>query len=273
MRLIPAIIIAVALILAPVIWIGLNFLLNGGESESAGIDPIARSEIEGLRQQIDELTQSAASAEKEIAALRKEMYEQQSAPQEQDFFSPSGEIQDYTQVVRIVDRRNVNRGLFVATPAYLETKLGRPRDVLSDTCEEMTNIGLASKLVIEQVGPIRVRMLSPAVESLKRVFDNIQRADPSLFARIDTAGSLCVRQIRNSINRTSTHSFGLAVDLNIDGILDTYGDGKTQLGLTIIADFFHAEGWVWGASFPTEDSMHFEISRRQLDEWLTAGLL
>ena len=28
---------------------------------------------------------------------------------------------------------------------------------------------------------------------------------------------------------------------------NTHTDGKTQLGLTILPDFFHAEGWVWGA--------------------------
>ena len=57
---------------------------------------------------------------------------------------------------------------------------------------------------------------------------------------------------------------GLAVDLNIDGHLDNFTDGKTQLGLTILAEFFREEGWVWGAGFRREDSMHFEVSRRQL---------
>ena len=137
----------------------------------------------------------------------------------------------------------------------------------------MTNQRLKDKLVLEQVGPIRVRMLTPAVESLKVVFANIQKADPDLYERINTAGSLCVRRIRGTQNSLSTHSYGLAVDLNIDGRLDTLGDGKTQLGLTILADFFKDEGWVWGAGFGREDSMHFEISRRQLDLWLAEGLL
>ena len=146
-------------------------------------------------------------------------------------------------------------------------------DVLSDTCEPMTNENLRSKLVLTEVGPIRVNMLQPAVDSLRRVFANVERADPDLYARINTSGSLCVRRIRGTTNRLSTHSYGLAVDLNIDGQLDNFTDGKTQLGLTILADFFHAEGWVWGAGFRREDSMHFEISRRQLDEWLAEGLL
>lgn len=75
------------------------------------------------------------------------------------------------------------------------------------------------------------------------------------------------------MDRLSTHSYGLAVDLNIDGHLDNFADGKTQLGLTILADFFRDEGWVWGAGFGREDSMHFEISRRQLDDWIAAGIL
>ncbi len=173
----------------------------------------------------------------------------------------------------IAGRTEVNRGLEVAGPDYLEAKLGRPREVLTDTCEPMTNEALKSKLVLTQVGPIMVNMLEPAVESLRRVFANVERADPDLYARINTSGSLCVRRIRGTVDRLSTHSYGLAVDLNIDGQLDNFTDGKTQLGLTILADFFHAEGWVWGAGFRREDSMHFEISRRQLDEWLAAGLL
>jgi hypothetical protein len=128
-------------------------------------------------------------------------------------------------------------------------------------------------LVVADVGPIRVQMLQPAVDSLTRVFDKVRTTDPDLYARINTAGSLCVRQIRGTKGRTSTHSFGLAVDLNIDGKLDTLGDGKTQLGLTILADFFREEGWVWGAAFSREDSMHFEVSRQMLEQWRKDGII
>ncbi|MGB1425213.1 MAG: M15 family metallopeptidase, partial [Paracoccaceae bacterium] len=125
----------------------------------------------------------------------------------------------------------------------------------------------------EQVGPVRVRLLKPAIDSLRQVFDTIQKVDPDLYARIKTAGSLCVRFIRGSTTSASTHAYGLALDLNIDGVLDTLGDGKTQLGLTILADFFRAEGWVWGAAWGREDSMHFEVSRNKLEEWIAQGML
>ena len=148
---------------------------------------------------------------------------------------------------------------------------GPPREELSDDCEPMTNPKLKDLLVLGDVGPIRVNMLRPAVDSMRRVFERVQQTDVDLYNRISTAGALCVRRIRGSQNAVSTHAFGLAVDLNIDGVLDTLGDGKTQLGLTILSDFFQEEGWFWGASFGREDSMHFEVSQELISRWRSAG--
>ena len=53
---------------------------------------------------------------------------------------------------------------------------------------------------------------------------------------------------------------GTAIDLTFDGEVDTRGDGKCQAWLLLVYGFFHAEGWFWGTSFPTEDSMHFELA-------------
>lgn len=278
MRIIPAIIIAIAVVLAPVLFLGLKYLLSEEDFQGSAVDSGARIEIEMLRQQVEDLQNRMATQEIQIARLptgdRAPLVPNEDAEdQVLRGDGPNDIIDAYAQVVLIADRRNVNRGLQVAGPRYLEEKLGRPRDTLSDTCQPMTNQKLADRLVLEQVGPIRVNMLRPAVESLRRVFANVERADPDLYARINTAGALCVRRIRGSQNSLSTHSYGLAVDLNIDGHLDTLGDGRTQLGLTILADFFHTEGWVWGAAFGREDSMHFEISRKQLDQWLAEGVL
>ncbi|TMV11371.1 M15 family metallopeptidase [Arenibacterium halophilum] len=278
MRYLPAIIVAVALIMVPVIWVGLNFALSEEDFQGAAVDSGARIDIEVLRQQVEDLQQRLAALETEVARLPaagagQTFQRDEDAENALLNSGPNDIIDAYAQVVLIANRTSVNRGLEVAGPDYLEAKLGRPRAVLSDTCEPMTNEALKSRLVLEQVGPIRVNMLRPAVDSLRRVFANIERADPDLYARINSSGSLCVRRIRGTVDRLSTHSYGLAVDLNIDGHLDNFTDGKTQLGLTILADFFHAEGWVWGAGFRREDSMHFEISRKQLDEWLAEGAL
>ena len=79
--------------------------------------------------------------------------------------------------------------------------------------------------------------------------------------------------IRGTNGRLSSHAFGLAIDLNIEGHLDNFTDGKTQLGLILLADFFREAGWIWGAGFSREDSMHFEVSREKLEEWRQEGLI
>ncbi|NNK17482.1 MAG: M15 family metallopeptidase [Sulfitobacter sp.] len=289
MRLIPALILAFAIILAPVLWYVIPMIMGTNDYGSGpAIDSQARIEIEILNQQVEDIRLRMEDIREGMSALGQEVrnrpafqpqvpgLSQGSQTDGAEVFEQNGTndiIDAYAQVVLIADRRNVNKGLKVAGPTYLAQKLGRPREVLSDRCEAMTNPRLKSKLVTEQVGPIRVTMLQPAIESLRRVFENVRITDPDLYARINTAGALCVRRIRGTTDRLSTHSFGLAVDLNIDGRLDTLGDGRTQLGLTILADFFRTEGWVWGASWRREDSMHFEISRRQLETWLEEGKL
>ncbi|MCG7629338.1 M15 family metallopeptidase [Epibacterium sp. MM17-32] len=280
MKVLPAVIIALGLLAAPALWFGLSYLFKEQGYGSGAVDSEARIEIELLRQQVEDTQLKLDDLQKELSSLannNRSVAPSANLQDEEDSLlrqtGPNAILDSYAQVVLIADRRNVNDGLKVAGGTYLSEKLGRPREDLTDDCQPMTNARLKEKLVLEQVGPIRVRMLAPAIESLKVVFDNIQKADPDLYERINTAGSLCVRRIRGTQNSLSTHSYGLAVDLNIDGRLDTLGDGKTQLGLTILADFFKDEGWVWGAGFGREDSMHFEISRRQLDLWLAEGRL
>ncbi|MCR9108553.1 M15 family metallopeptidase [Marivita sp. XM-24bin2] len=290
MRLLPAVILAIAIILAPLIWLFVPRLMSSEETGFAGtaIDSGARIEIEMLSQQVEDLQirmedltkemarVAAAASRAPIAPMPNQTGSLPSANSGAEVFQQNGPndiIDAYAQVVLIANRRNVNDGLTIAGPSYLTRVFGPPRESMSDQCEEMTNPRLASKLVLEDVGPIRVRMLKPAADSLRRVFEEVRVTDPDLYARINTAGSLCVRQIRGTRGRASTHAFGLAVDLNIDGVLDTLGDGRTQLGLTILADFFKSEGWVWGASWGREDSMHFEVSRQKLDEWINAGVL
>jgi hypothetical protein len=279
MRLVPVIIVCIAILTAPLLYLAGQALMPAmrGESGGGSIDSGARIEIEILRQQIEALQDQIAALESELRMLESQQFGaegydplDQAAPPRH---GPNQILDAYAQVVLIANRRNVNRGLTVASPRFLEEFIGRPRETLSDDCEPMTNPDLVEMLVVEDVGPIRVQMLKPAVESLRRVFERVRQTDQDLYDRINTAGSLCVRQIRGAVNRVSSHAFGLAVDLNIDGHLDTLGDGRTQLGLTILADFFHEEGWVWGAAFSREDSMHFEVSRELLERWREEGLI
>lgn len=275
MRYVVAIIVAVAILLAPVVWHFSRslFAVPVGPGGVA-VDSEARLGLDQLSRQIEQLQDENKALNTRIDELEFRMTTpQQSGDDVGGFGAPGlgeGNL-EHTKIVAVGERRSLNQGLTVATPDFLEQLLGRPRDVLSDQCEAMTNEKLKDMLILENVGPIRVRMLRPAAESLSRVFAKVQRVDPDLYAGIQSSGSLCVRRIRGTVDRLSTHSFGLSVDLNINGHLDTLGDGQTQLGLTILSDFFREEGWIWGAAFGREDSMHFEVSKEKLQEWRAAG--
>ncbi|MEM8577375.1 MAG: M15 family metallopeptidase [Pseudomonadota bacterium] len=252
---------------------------SNADFNTSAVDSGARIEIENLRAQIEALAEQIETLEKEIRrvdqAAQSRAPVQQSGPGQAPVFDNGNNdiIDSYAQVVLIAQRRELNKGLRIASPSYLEGVFGKPRANLTSQCQGMTNERLRSKLFTEQVGPIRVRMLRPALDSLGRVFAKIEEVDPDLYTRINTAGALCVRHIRGAPGRTSTHAFGLSVDLNIDGQLDRLGDGRTQLGLTILADFFREEGWYWGAGFSREDSMHFEVSRDLVEKWISEGKL
>ena len=242
------------------------------------MDNNARIDIELMNGDIGALNEVMADLRDQVDALENRiitMEAEASGPAaDGGLVSPTGDndiLNQYAQVVLVADRRALNKGLTVPTSNWLVQTFGAPAEGLGDTCATMTNPRLAGLLQNEQVGPVTVRMLKPAVESLGVVLEKVKLADPDLYARINTSGSLCVRLVRGSATSVSSHSFGLSVDLNIDGILDTLGDGRTQLGLTILSDFFNADGWVWGAAYGREDSMHFEVSKEQIEKWVTEG--
>lgn len=283
MRILPAIIIACGVAIAPLVWLSATWIyyaVNGispSEQGGSAVDNGARIDIEQLRMQIDAIQQRLGTVEEELSLLKREGIPGAEGLASGDSLlgtiSPGDNqiVDSYAQVVLIAGRREINTGLTVPSPSFLLEMFGPPREVLSDDCEPMTNPKLVEMLVTEDVGPIRVNMLRPAIDSIRNVFEKVRATDEDLYNRISTAGALCVRRIRGSQSSVSSHAFGLAVDLNIDGVLDTLGDGKTQLGLTILSDFFQEEGWFWGASFGREDSMHFEVSRELLTKWRGEG--
>lgn len=285
LKVIPAIIIAAAILIAALLFVFVPPLLNNAGLPANGggsVDSAARIELELLRGEVEAIKAANLALSEQVNSIAGQIAALQAAPVAPTTdgsvaratpLGPNTLLNSYDQVVLVADRRNLNQGLTVPTPSFLIDTLGRPREALSDNCDSMENERLRALLTTRQVGPIEVTMLEPALESLARIFDTIKGVDPDLYARINTAGALCVRRIRGSVSSVSTHSFGLAVDINIDGVLDTLGDGRTQLGLTILSDFFNAEGWVWGAAYSREDSMHFEVSREKVEEWVAAGNL
>lgn len=165
---------------------------------------------------------------------------------------------------------DVNRGLQSATNGYMKVLLGVPSTKLVDTCGPVTNKKLAARMVTDDVGPFRVTGFDLAVRSLRDVMAEIKNTYPTM--KLTSAGMLCCRKVRGG-TAISNHSWGTAIDLKIDGVLDERGDGKVQVGLKLIAPIFNKHGWWWGAHYNTEDGMHFEVSLNKIKKWKEAGLL
>lgn len=167
---------------------------------------------------------------------------------------------------------DVNRGLQGPTSGLMKVMLGVPTDKPTVDCGPLRNKKLAARMVTDNVGPFNVTGFDLAVRSLKDVFKEVKQTYPDL--KLSNAGMLCCRLVRGTqVGSISNHSWGTAIDLKIDGVLDERGDNKVQHGLHLIAPIFNKYGWYWGAHFSTEDGMHFEISVSKLHQWKQAGLL
>ena len=177
-----------------------------------------------------------------------------------------------TQLVPIP--AGINVGVSSARQATMIALLGNPRSQYDDVCRPVTNPALQARMQLADVGPFRVQGLGPAVDSLKLILGEIAVLQPDVAAGLGTAGMLCARLVRGTTTQAiSNHSWGTAIDLTLDGILDTRGDNRVQEGLTRIAPVFNRHGWFWGAGFRTEDAMHFEVSDGLIRQWHAQGRL
>jgi D-alanyl-D-alanine carboxypeptidase/Putative peptidoglycan binding domain len=163
--------------------------------------------------------------------------------------------------------RGLNSGLTAVNNKLMLSVFSNPREDYSQKGQSVTNPQLKRWMKTDNVGPFRVTGMKPAVESLAQILADVAKEQPEVYAVLGHVGMLVCRYQRNSTTRISNHSWGTAIDLQIGGVTDPRGDDKTQYGLTLIAPIFHRHGWYWGATFPTEDSMHFEGSRALIDAW------
>lgn len=170
--------------------------------------------------------------------------------------------------------QNINTGLNSAKQLTMKSLLGTPRGNFTQDCLPVTNQVLKNLIKTEDVGPFTVSGLAPALDSLKEVLADMSQEQPEVFAVLGTAGMLCARFMRDSNSSISNHAWGTAIDLKIKGILDERGDDArtTQRGLALIAPIFNRHGWFWGAGFPTEDSMHFELSEQKIRQLHETGI-
>jgi len=166
----------------------------------------------------------------------------------------------------------INVGVTNAKQATMLGLLGNPRNNYDSLCREVTNPTLKGLIELASVGPFRVQGLRPAVASLKEILSEIRATQADVHATLGSAGMLCARLVRGTTtNAISNHSWGSAIDLTLDGVLDTRGDNLVQEGLTRIAPVFNRHGWFWGAGFGTEDAMHFEAGDGLIKKWHANG--
>lgn len=161
----------------------------------------------------------------------------------------------------------INAGLNGTRNSLMLATLGNPRGWYDQVCRDVTHPRLRTRMVTADVGPFRATGLDKAVESLKAVMRDIKAEQRAVYDVLGNAGMLCCRNVRGSTTAISNHSWGMAIDLTIEGVLDARGNGKVQVGLTPIAPIFNRHHWYWGAGFPTEDGMHFEVSKQLLESW------
>ncbi len=187
-------------------------------------------------------------------------------------FENQAATEDLTEQMKLAKTR-FNKGITQPRNKTMLAFLGQPRDSYNTDCQPMTNPRLKELLDTRQIGPIKVTMLRPALDSLERVMNRLKETDPDIYAKVGTAGALCVRFIRGSTTSISNHSWATAIDLTLEGQLDGFADGGTQFGLLILAEYFNDEGWFWGAAYNREDSMHFEVGEETLRAWADEGKL
>lgn len=259
---IPILVLAAAIVLAPVIW-HLGARLSAPDRPDSALEErlvFLEAELEALRARIREIEEGApVLPEGDTSAAL-----------------PPGETASrfggFDELMLLSARSEMNVGMTPLTLAALEDIFGMPTPDLSQKCAQPESGKLLTALETRDVGPFRARLITPALDSLERVLARVKEDYPDLYRQLRNYGGFCARLVRGSTESISRHSFGVAIDISIGGTLDAMGDGKTQFGLIILRDYFQEEGWIWGAGFGREDSMHFEVSAELLESWREAGL-
>lgn len=171
-----------------------------------------------------------------------------------------------------VDRRAINGRLRPTSNGLNTALIGSPRRVYDDRCREPENPAFLALLETADLGPFRATGIRPALRALRAVMADVAEQSPEVYRRLSTSGMLCCRLARGS-QTISNHSWGIAIDLKINGIADTRGDDCVQRGLLEIAPIFARHLFYWGAAFPMEESMHFEASEQLIRLWSARGEL
>ncbi len=282
------IIVAIGLVVAAISLAVVGALLETADGSTELRLSRAEAEAAQLRSQIDSLRTELRDTQAELKSLAEDVALGAAAA---PYAPPGGDLavsapvilgqdegeelvgtEEMTEVMDLAKER-FNTGITQPRNSVMLDILGPPRDGKTVDCSGVTQPRLKALLETRQVGPIRVTMLKPALDSLERIMARLKLDEPDIHDALGTAGALCARLIRGSSASWSNHSWGTAIDVKLQGRLDGFGDGGTQFGLLLLAELFNEEGWYWGATYNREDSMHFEVGVETLRKWQAEGLL
>lgn len=160
------------------------------------------------------------------------------------------------------DLRSVNNRLMLAS-------FGQPRGSYNQQCQPPSSPGFRALCAFGvKIDGFKWKVwgLKKAVASLKEVVADIKAEKPEIFDILDHLGMGCCRHQRGSRTAISNHSWGSAIDLTLNGVKDTRGNGVIQRGVLEIIPIWNRHLWYSGAVFRTEDAMHMEISRDWIEK-------
>ena len=276
-----AIIVAIGLIAAAIVFAIASTLLSGADGRtSARLTQLeeavstAERSTERLRGVVEDLRGEVEDLREELATVA-----QTSLTPNPVLVDPDpGVIEEHRPIEAPVEEGEIDPALFnqdISSPrnTTMIELLGHPRESYSTDCQPVTNTRLRALLETRDFGRFRVTMIRPALDSLGRIMKRLEGEEPDLHDAIGTAGALCARLVRGSTRSISNHSWGTAIDVKLVGELDDFADGSTQFGLVPLAEAFNDEGWYWGAAYGREDSMHFEVAEETLRRWHDEGKL
>ncbi|AFL51439.1 putative coiled-coil protein SlyX [Sinorhizobium fredii] len=288
---IAAVVIGMSIILAAATFAFVADLLRNTEQDpnAAKIDRLAlqlaqqddeiqalRAELNALKRKLTELAEAPrpepVSPSQVVPPLDKPPNEPAFSIDQFGGMAPPQETENLTEPMQLAKKR-FNDGVIRPRPGVLREILGEPRSAYSTNCQPVTNARLVRTLETRNFGNFRLTMIRPALDSLGQILERLKKEEPDIFAAIGTAGALCARYVRGSAKSVSSHAWGAAVDLTLKRDLDRMGDGSTQFGLVVLAEFFNDAGWYWGAGYGREDSMHFEVGEALLRKWAAEGKL
>jgi D-alanyl-D-alanine carboxypeptidase len=168
--------------------------------------------------------------------------------------------------VPIPPKDQMNTNLSSATQNTMVDKFGKPGP-LTKECSDPTGNFLKRIQYGVNVGPFKVDGLDYAVETLRQMFQEVNRDLPEVYEGVHHDGMLCVRHRHGNPSKYSNHSWGTAIDLFFgdDGVVDQ-GEQVTHRGNLLLAPYFNKYGWYWGAEFSGDsvDSMHFELAEETI---------